>query len=149
LKRALELDPHNSEARMTLGIIYLSQQQPKAAHEEFSNVLNQEPNNFDAHVGMGMALAAEQNPEAAIEEYKTALKLNPQAEGVYYKIGISQSQMKLYDDAIASYLSEKERGGDDYEIENALADAYQAKGLTQQAQDARAKAAQLKSRTTD
>jgi Flp pilus assembly protein TadD len=58
-------------------------------------------------------------------------------------MGVSQAQLKQYDDAIASFSKEREQNGDDGELENALADAYQAKGLTQQAQDARNKAAQL------
>ena len=58
-------------------------------------------------------------------------------------MGVSQAQLKQYDDAIASYSKEKEQNGDDGELENALADAYQAKGMTQQAQEARNKAAQL------
>lgn len=149
LKRALKLDPQNAEAHMNLGAAYLSQEQPKEAHDEFAKVLTQEPNNAEAHVWLGMALAAEQNPEAAIQEYQTALKLAPQAEGVYYKIGISQSQLKQYDDAIASYLKEQQRSGDDDALETALADAYQAKGMTQQAQEARNKAAQLKAHDTD
>ena len=62
--------------------------------------------------------------------------------GVNYRMGISQSELKQYDDAIASFLKEKQIG-DDAALENALADAYQAKGLTQQAQEARNKAAQL------
>jgi rhomboid protease GluP len=149
LKRALQLDPQNAEAHMNLGAAYLSQDQPKEAHDEFAKVLAQDPNDAEAHVWLGMALAAEQNPEAAIQEYQAALKLDPQAEGVYYKIGISQAQLKQYDDAIASYLKEQQRGGDEEELETALADAYEAKGLTQQSQEARKKAAQLKARDTD
>jgi rhomboid protease GluP len=149
LKRVLELQPQNAAARRDLGAAYLSQAQPKEAQAEFTNWLTQEPNNAEAHVWLGMALAAEQNPEAAIEEYKTALRLDPQAEGVNYKIGISQAQMKQYDDAIASYLKEREKSGDDAELEDALADAYQAKGMTQEAQAARNKAAQLRNQATD
>jgi rhomboid protease GluP len=149
LKRALELEPRNAEAHMNLGAAYLSQERPKDAHDEFAKALTEEPNNADAHVWLGMALAAEQNPEAALQEYQTALKLDPQAEGVYYKIGISQAQLKQYDDAITSYLKEQQRSGDDDQLETALADAYQAKGLTQQSQEARNKAAQLKARETD
>jgi Flp pilus assembly protein TadD len=59
-------------------------------------------------------------------------------------MGISQAQLKQYDDAIASFSKEKDENGDDAELENALADAYQAKGMTQQAQEARGKAAQLR-----
>jgi rhomboid protease GluP len=149
LKRVLELQPQNIKARRDLGAAYLSQSQPKEAHAEFANWLTQEPNNAEAHVWLGMALSAEQNPDAAIDQYETALKLDPQAEGVYYKIGISQAQLKKYDDAIASYLKERGQTGDDPDLEDALADAYQAKGMQQQAQDARNKAGQLKGQNTD
>jgi rhomboid protease GluP len=149
LKRVLELQPQNIKARRDLGAAYLSQSQPKEAHAEFANWLTQEPNNAEAHVWLGMALSAEQNPDAAIDQYETALKLDPQVEGVYYKIGISQAQLKKYDDAIASYLKERGQTGDDPDLEDALADAYQAKGMQQQAQDARNKAGQLKGQNTD
>ena len=149
LKRVLDLQPQNIKARRDLGAAYLSQSQPKEAHAEFANWLTQEPSNAEAHVWLGMALSAEQNPDAAIDQYETALKLDPQVEGVYYKIGIAQAQLKKYDDAIASYLKEREQTGDDPDLEDALADAYQAKGMQQQAQDARNKAGQLKGQNTD
>ena len=152
LKRVLELQPQNAKARRDLGAALLAQERPKEAHSEFAKLLTQDPKNAEAHVWLGMALAAEQNPEAAIREYETALQLDPQAEGeyyVYYKIGISQAQLKHYDEAIASYLKEREKSGDDADMEDALADAYQAKGMTQEAQEARNKAAELKSQGTD
>jgi tetratricopeptide (TPR) repeat protein len=96
-----------------------------------------------------MALADQQNHEGAIEEYKTALRLDPQGSGVYYRMGVSQAQLKQYDDAITSYLKEQQQSGDDYELETALADAYQAKGMTQQAEEARSKAAPMKKNEAD
>jgi len=149
LKRVLELQPQNIRARRDLGAAYLSQSQPKEAHAEFATWLTQEPNNAEAHVWLGMALSAEQNPAAAIEQYKTALKLDPQAGGVYYKVGTAQAQLKKYDDAIASYLKERDKTGDDPDLEDALAEAYQAKGMQQQAQDARNKAGKLRGQNTD
>jgi rhomboid protease GluP len=148
LQRALELDPQNEEARMVLGAAYLEHEQPKQAQHEFAQLLAHEPDNAEAHVGSGMALADEGNHQAAIEEYKTALKLDPEASDVLYKMGVSQLQLKQYDEAIATFLQEQQRS-DNYELETALADAYQAKGLTQQAQEARTKAAQLKNHQTD
>lgn len=145
LKRVLELEPQNPRARMELGAAYLSHEQPKEAQEEFAKLVAQEPNNSQAHTGLGMSLAGVQNHAAAVEEYKSALRLDPQASGVYYRLGVSQAQLKQYDDAIASYLMEREKDGDDPELETALADAYQAKGMAQQAQEARNKAMQLKS----
>jgi|SRR5580658_2818520 rhomboid protease GluP len=149
LQRALELDPQNAEARMILGEAYLSQEQSKQAHDEFAQVLTREPDNAEAHTGLGMALAGEGNHQAAIEEYKTALKLDPQASDVHYRMGVSQFQLKQYDEAITAFLEEKQKNGDGYELETALADAYEAKGLTQQAHEARTKAAQMKNHAAD
>jgi superkiller protein 3 len=128
---------------MQLGAVYLRQGQSKDAQEEFTTLVAQEPNNANAHVGLGMALADQNNPEAAINEYQAALRLEPDTRDAYYRMGVSQAQLRLYDDAIASYLKERERSGDDAELETSLADAYQAKGMTQQAQDARNRAAEL------
>jgi membrane associated rhomboid family serine protease/Flp pilus assembly protein TadD len=144
LKRVLDLQPQNAQARMDLGAAYLSQEQSKQAEEEFTKLVAQEPDNADAHVGLGMALADQGTHEAAISEYKTALHLVPQIRGVYYRMGVSQAGVKQYDEAIASYLKEKAQSGDEAELENALANAYQAKGMTQQEQEARNKAAELK-----
>jgi len=149
LQRVLDLQPQNARARMDLGNLYLAQNQPKEAQEEFTKVVALKPDSAAAHASLGAALANQQNHEAAIREYTTALRLAPQAGGVYYSMGVSQAQLKQYDDAIASYLKEKEAGGDDAELEAALAEAYQAKGLTQQAQAARDKAAQLKNGQRD
>ncbi len=149
LKRVLDLQPQNTRARVDLGAVYLRQQQPKEAQEEFAKLVAEDPNDANAHLGLGMALAGQNNHEAAIDEFQTTLRLAPQAEDVYYRMGISQAQLKKYDDAIASYLKERDRSGDDVELENALADAYQAKGMQQQAQDARDKASQLQDARRD
>ena len=134
---------------MELGASYLNQEQPKEAQEEFTKLVAQEPNNAEAHFGLGLALAHQNNHEAAIDEYQTALRLEPKAQDVYYRMGLSQAQLKQYDEAIDSYGKERDRTGDDAELEDALADAYQAKGMQQQAQEARTKAAQLKDQNTD
>jgi membrane associated rhomboid family serine protease/Flp pilus assembly protein TadD len=149
LQRVLDLQPQNARARMDLGTVYLRQQQPKEAQAEFTKLVAQDPNNANGHFGLGVALADQNNHEAALKEYQTALRLEPRARDVYYKMGISQVQLKQYDDAITSYLKERDRSGEDAELEDALADAYQAKGMQQEAQDARSKAAQLKGQNTD
>jgi len=143
LKRVLDLQPQNIRARMDLGAAYLDHEQPKEAQEQFTHVIAQDPNHVGAHAGLGVALADQGNHAAAIDEYKNALRLKPKTRGVYYRMGISQAELKQYDDAIDSYSKEKDESGDDAELENALADAYQAKGMTSQAQEARSKAEQM------
>jgi rhomboid protease GluP len=149
LKRVLDLQPQNVDAQIDLGSAYLNDRQPKEAQEVFTRLLAQDQNNVDAHVGLGMSLADEQDHQSAIREYQSALQIDPKVRGVLYRMGISQAQLKEYDDAIASYVKERDQNGDDPELETALANAYQAKGMAQQAQQARDKAAQLESQNVD
>jgi membrane associated rhomboid family serine protease/Flp pilus assembly protein TadD len=143
-KRVLELQPQNIGARFNLGITLLNQKRLDEAKAAFTQMLAQDAKSADAHYGLGLVLADEQKYSAAVEEFKTAASLNPKISNIYYEIGNSYFKLKQYDDAIAAYLKEKEENGDDPDLENALADVYQAKGMTQQAQDAKDKATQLK-----
>src|ERR1022692_2128443 len=144
LKRVLELQPKQAGAQSLLGMVYLNQNRPQDAKDTFTQLLTQDPNNAEGHYGLGLALAAEDNHQAALEEYKTAARLDPQAGGINYDLGVSYAKLKQYDDAIAAFLKEQQQSGDGYELETALADAYQAKGLTREAQEAKSKAAQFK-----
>jgi tetratricopeptide (TPR) repeat protein len=94
---------------------------------------------------VGLANADEAKYQDAIQEYSAAVQLNPNFEGVYYRMGLAQAKLKNYDDAITAFHKEQENSADDYFIETALADAYRAKGMTKEADDATRKAAQLKS----
>jgi rhomboid protease GluP len=142
-KRIIELQPANIEARFDLGLVYLSQHRLDDAKSVFTQILAQEPNSAEGHYGLGLVLAGQQNYPAAIKEYKKAAS-GPRISGVYYELGNSYVKLNRYDDAIEAYLKEKEKSGDDPDLENALADAYQAKGMTKEAQDARDRVQQLR-----
>jgi membrane associated rhomboid family serine protease/Flp pilus assembly protein TadD len=146
LKRVLELQPNDEGASYELGVAYLNEKRTGDAKREFAQMLAQNANDADAHFGMGLTLAAEENYPAAIQEYSTAVQFDPD-EGVYYEMGVAYVKLKKYDDAIASLIKDRQRNGDDQYIESALADAYQAKGMKAEAQDAQRKAEKLKSET--
>jgi membrane associated rhomboid family serine protease/Flp pilus assembly protein TadD len=143
-KRVIELQPKNASARFYLGMTYLSLKRPEDAKQAFNGMLQQGANSGEAHYGIGMALALEDKHQEAINEFQLAVKDGSDASGVYSEMGNSYAKLKMYDDAISAYLKEKEKSGDNPEVENALAEAYQAKGMTKEAQDARNKAVQLK-----
>lgn len=142
-KRVIELQPGNIEARYDLGLVYLSQKKLDDAKFTFAQILVQDSDNPEGHYGLGLVLAEQQNYLAAIEEYKKAASAS-HLSGVYYVMGNSYLRLNRYDDAIAAYLKEKERTGDDPDLENALADAYQARGMLKEAQEARDHAQQLR-----
>ena len=148
-KRVIEVQPQNISARYDLGIVYLSEKRPEDAKNAFNQILAQDANDADGHVGIGLALSDEGQPQAAIDEFKRALALGAQSPGLYYEIGHSYARLQMYDDAIAAYLKEKDASGDEADLESALADVYQAKGMTQQAQQAANRAAELKNARRD
>lgn len=144
-KKVVELQPKNARARFDLGMTYLSLNRPEDAKAAFNGMLQLGTSTGEAHYGIAMALAMENKHQEAIQEFKAAIKDGSDMSGIYSEMGNSYAKLKQYDDAIAAYEKERDTSGDNPDVENALADAYQAKGMPQQAQEARNKAMQLKS----
>jgi len=147
LEKVLQLQPENLQARMLLANILLAQGQAQAASEHFKKLIEQDPDNAKAHTGLGISLAASHQDAAAIEEFQAAVKIDPEYGKAYYPMGISYANLKKYDDAISAFLNARLRNGDDAQVETALADVYQAKGMTNDAEMARKRADQLRGPT--
>jgi rhomboid protease GluP len=146
-KRVIQLQPGNLDARFDLGLVYLTEKRLEDARSAFMQILTQDPNSAEGHYGLGLVLAARQNYSAAIEELKKAAP-DTHVSGVYFEMGNSYAKLNRYDDAIAAYLNEKQKTGDSADIENALADTYQAKGMLKESQEARDLAQQLRGPAT-
>ena len=144
-KKVVELQPKSTRARFDLGMTYLSLNRPEEAKATFNGMIQQGLNTGDAHYGIAMALAMQDKHQDAIQEFQAAIKDGSDMSGIYSEMGNSYAKLKMYDDAISAYLKEKEKNGNTPDLENALADAYQGKGMTKEAQDARNEAMQLKS----
>lgn len=143
-QRVVELQPQNFEARFYLGVSYLEEKHTEEARSAFTQILAQDSQSAYGHYGLGLVLADQGNDQAAVEEFKVAAELPSRFSGINYEMGKSYVKLKNYDEAIAAFSKEREENGDAPEIENALADAYQAKGMSQQAQEARDRAAKLR-----
>jgi tetratricopeptide (TPR) repeat protein len=149
-KMIIEKNPDLGAAHFALAQVYFEQQKFPEAEAEFKKVIDLQPKNKqdltgNAHYGIAMALAMQNRDQDAISEFKAAIKDGSDMSGVYFEMGNSYAKLKMYDDAISAYLKEKEKNGDNPDLENALAETYQAKGMTKEAQDARNQATQLKS----
>ena len=139
LKRVIALNPRSEDAYYRLGLIYIEQKQPAKAQDIFSQLLKVDPNSADGHAGLADALANQHRNVEALEEYKRVAALDSTYQGVYYNMGVMQARLKLYDDAIASLLKQRE-ASDDLDNENLLASVYEAKGMKNEAEEARQKA---------
>lgn len=128
LKRVLEQDPQNEQAYYYLGLAYLEQNRPQPARETYERLLQMNPKSADAHFGLGAVAAAEKKYSEALDEFKLTAKLDPSYDTIDQETGRVQLQLRLYDDAIASLLKQKAES-DSPETENALASAYEAKGM--------------------
>jgi rhomboid protease GluP len=122
---------------------FLADKQPDQAIPLFRLATRLKLDAAPAHLGLGMSFAAQQNYDAALREYAVAAHIAPRTSALNYEMGITYAALTRYDEAIASFQKELQTTGEDVDVENALADAYQAKGLTAEAAEARKKAAQL------
>jgi membrane associated rhomboid family serine protease/Tfp pilus assembly protein PilF len=139
MKRVIALNPRSEDAYYRLGLIYLEQKLPSKAQDTFAQLLRIDPDSADGHAGLAAALSDQHRDSEALEEYKRAAALDSGYPSIYYNMGVTEVRLKLYDDAIASLLKQRQTA-DDAENENLLADVYEAKGMTSEAEGARQKA---------
>ncbi len=143
MKQAIALRPQDESSYYALGLIYMEQKQPAKAQDTFARLLKIDANNADGHAGLAGALSEQHRDQEALAEYKRAAAIDSDYQGVNYNIGLEQARLKLHDDAIASLLKQRDKG-DDPDNENLLADVYTNKGMLNEAEDARERAAQMK-----
>ncbi len=142
LQRVIALNPRSEDAYYRLGLIYLQQNLPEKAQDIFTQLLKVDPNSADGHAGLADTFANQQRNREALEEYKRAAASDAGYQSVYFKMGVMETRLRLYDDAISSLLKQRQNG-DDFDNEDLLARVYEAKGMKSEAEDARQRAAQL------
>jgi rhomboid protease GluP len=142
LTRLSALAPCNENILYALGFTELELKRPQQAREAFTQLLKLNPNNAEGHFGQGAVFSFENKDAEALGEYQRTAQLDPDYQDVFYNIGLAQSKLNRFDDAIASFLKQREQG-DDPDNEAALARAYEGKGMRREAEDAKQRAAQF------
>lgn len=142
LKRLIAASPQDERALSFLGYLYLEEKRPDPARKTFQKLVQINSNSADGHFGLASVSSFEGKYADALEEFKRTAKLDPEYQDIYYNVGMMQLKLGVYDDAIASFLKQRENG-DDPDNETALAAAYQAKGMQREAAEAKQKAAQF------
>jgi serine/threonine-protein kinase len=124
-REAVRLDPFLADARVSLGLVRLSQGDSAGARQELDAALELDPTSADACYGLAELAKAEDEPEAAERHLRRALELDP--EPLYSDVlgGLLYAQGRL-DEAEASFRASLELAPDDAHALRSLGGLYYA-----------------------
>jgi Flp pilus assembly protein TadD len=132
-RRAVELNPKNPAPLAQLGVLYLRAKRYEQAREMFHQITVVNPNDADAQVNLGVTLNLMGRGEEALASFRRATALNPELPLAWYNFGLASMNLKHYDDAVDAFAHTTKLTPKDAEAWIWLANAYQAKGMREQA----------------
>lgn len=119
LENLLATAPQHTEARSTLGKLYMKMGRHQEAREVFAGMVNRNASDPQTHLQLAGTLAAQGEPEKAVQEYRIALTLNPRLPEAYGALARIYYHAKTFADLEALRDLAKT-----YSIENAELCAY-------------------------
>jgi len=87
-RRAVELDPDNARAYVSLGSAYLRLNRQAEAGRAFRRAIDLDPTEATAHVGLGQSHKLSGDPDNAIVELNRALELDPENADATYTLAL-------------------------------------------------------------
>lgn len=145
--KVMQLTPNNAVVQTQLGALYLRSGQLETARQALLQAAQMNPRNPLAYLDLGLTLQQMGKPEEAIGAYQKAVALQSNLVVAQFAIGQLSMGMKRYDDAIAAFQQTANLRPNDPSVLIWLANAYQAKGMNQQAQETFARAYQLRQKS--
>jgi arylsulfatase A-like enzyme len=134
LSRVLELSPDYSLASYYLGLAYVGVRDWDTAIRRFQRTLELDPTNYSAAYNMGAAYLQKQAVPEAADALRKALEINPD----YLQANVALAEVYLYqqqpDLALALLRKAVILAPGEPRVRSLLARAYQAKGMTAEAE---------------
>ena len=146
-RRAIELNPKDPAALAQLGVMYLRSHRYEQAREMFQRITVVSPKDADARVNLGVTLNLMGREEEALASFRRATELNPKLALAWYNFGLASMNLKHYDDAVNAFEHTRNLAPKDAEAWIWLANAYEAKGMREKADEAYLTAYKLKAQT--
>jgi len=105
LKRALELNDKNSDARVNLASIYFKDKNYEAAEKIYKEVLRDLTYDKQArtHYNLGMLSLARQNPVAAENHFKKSINEDDNYCPSYYQLGLIQYNRRQFNSSLRNF----------------------------------------------
>lgn len=146
LKQAAAADPKNEGPLRLLSLLYLRTERFQDAANVMQRMTEINPKDVDAYINLGVALNRVGKPQEAVESFKKATAINPKQAVGWYNLGLTDMSLKQYDDAIVAFQRVTQLVPADADGWIWLSNAYQQKGMTQEANVAYAKAYELRAK---
>ncbi len=99
IKKAIALAPDHVPALVSLSVISLKREDPKAALEYGERAVKASPNDFSTHLVFGRALLASVEPARAAAELEQAVKLSPGAPEAHFSLATAYNRLGRKADA--------------------------------------------------
>jgi rhomboid protease GluP len=132
-QRAVQLNPKNAAALAQLGVLYLREQRYEQARQQFQQIAELNPKDAEAQINLGVTLNLMGRTDEALANFRKATVLNPTQPLAWYNVGLASMNLKHYDDAVAAFQRTTKLAPRNAEAWIWLANAYQAKGKTEEA----------------
>lgn len=129
LEKAIEIDPDNSSALISLALSYQELGKNELALAQYDVVFRQHPSLHSIRFDYANLLAEMGKDEAAVESYKIYIANYPEDARGYQNIGIVYKRLNRLDDTIANFEKALELQNDkkDVELQEDLAECYHIK----------------------
>lgn len=99
-KKALALNPKNSDAHQNLGLALFGQGHYDEAITHLSEAMRMEPQNAEVHSQLGTVLVARGMFTEALDVLSEAIRLDPNHSDAHYNMGIAMFRMGRIDEAV-------------------------------------------------
>lgn len=101
--KARRLAPQWNEPREHLALLHRIKENPQAAVDEHSTLIEQQPNGSSHYVNRALAYAQLGDFESAEQDYDQAIELEPENEHVFYWRGVYFLQRQDYESALSDF----------------------------------------------
>ena len=105
-KKAIELDPENTDARLSLSGLYEEFTEEELAKDEYDKILEYEPDNFWANLNLGSYYEKSNQLNLSYNYLSKAYQINPDEKMINYNLGVYYSKVKEFDKAKFFYQEE-------------------------------------------
>ena len=130
LEQAVKLDPNNAEAHLRLGMAYAALERKPEAEDEYKKAIDlfkkkiqTDPKDGLSFFYLGEAYNFLHRDEDAARAYREATRLKPDDEEAWYQLGMVDTKLAQYSDAVNAFQKALELDANDYRASEALDDA--------------------------